>query len=160
MKEAPELNLQARDPEGISRRNQVKDLASFDLSGVSRYQYLFLAAFTILAFLIRFYKLGEWSLWIDEIFTLNRAQAHYASFESMLRNIPPRTNWVPVSLLATSTVINTLGISEWTARLVPAVIGVLSIPILYFPTRKVFGTGVALISVLLLAISPWHVSWS
>jgi mannosyltransferase len=160
MDEAPDLNLQAPAPQQTNGKNRLTSLASFDLSSITKYQYLFLAAFTIFAFVIRFYKLGEWSFWIDEIFTINRAQAHYASFESILRNIPPHTNWVPVSLLATSAVINTLGVSEWTARLAPAVIGILTIPILYFPTKRIFGTRVALISALLLAVSPWHVTWS
>jgi uncharacterized membrane protein len=43
---------------------------------------------------------------------------------------------------------------------VPAIIGIISIPAIYFPTKKEFGTAVGLISVLLLTISPWHIEWS
>ncbi|MBE2199768.1 MAG: glycosyltransferase family 39 protein [Anaerolinea sp.] len=127
---------------------------------ITKYQWVLLAGITLLAFALRFYKLGEWSFWIDEIYTINRAQAHYSSLALTLRNIPPHTNWVPVSLLLISGVTNVLGISEWSVRLVPAIIGVLSIPILYFPIRSVFGSREALVAVLLLAVSPWHLTWS
>jgi mannosyltransferase len=123
-------------------------------------QYALLGLIVLVAAVLRFYKLGAWSLWIDEVFTINRAQAHYSSLELMLRNIPPHTNWVPVSLLFISGAMSALGINEWSVRLVPALIGILSIPILYFVTSKVFGTRVALISALLLAVSPWHIMWS
>ena len=39
-------------------------------------QYAALALLTVLAAGLRFYKLGEWSFWIDEIFTLVRVDAH------------------------------------------------------------------------------------
>src|ERR1044072_1063224 len=37
---------------------------------------------------------------------------------------------------------------------------VLSIPTLFFPVRRLLGDWVALISALLLAVSPWHIFWS
>jgi 4-amino-4-deoxy-L-arabinose transferase-like glycosyltransferase len=56
--------------------------------------------------------------------------------------------------------VNILGTNEFNARLVPALIGTITIPILYFPTRRMFTTGVAILSALFLAISPWHLYWS
>jgi 4-amino-4-deoxy-L-arabinose transferase-like glycosyltransferase len=56
--------------------------------------------------------------------------------------------------------VNGLGTNEFNARLVPALIGILTIPILFFPTRKIFGPAVALLCALFLAISPWHIYWS
>lgn len=123
-------------------------------------QFIALGVVMLLAFGLRMYKIGEWSFWIDEIFTINRAQAHYSSIALMLNNIPPRTNWIPVSLLLIAATIGKLGISEWSVRLVPALIGVLSIPILFFPVRRMFGPTVALVAILLLAFSPWHILWS
>jgi mannosyltransferase len=121
----------------------------------SNYQYLLLMAITLLATALRFYKLGEWSFWIDEIFTIKRAQAH-VNIEDILH-----WWWQPaLSLILIDGALDTLGINEWSARLVPAVIGVISIPVLYFPIKKLFGPEVALIAVFLLAISPWHLYWS
>lgn len=119
-----------------------------------------LLAITGLAALLRFYKLGEWSFWIDEIFTINRVQAHYGSLSEAFQNLPPNFFWTPISLLLTSGSLSLFGVSEWSARLVPALIGILSIPLIYIPVKRIFGPGIALISALLLAISPWHLYWS
>ena len=123
-------------------------------------QYVLLAMLTMLAAALRFYRLGEWSFWFDEISTINRASTHYSDLDGLVRNIPPAINWIPLSVIFTGFVMNALGISEWSSRLVPAVIGIISIPAIYFPTKKEFGTAVGLISVLLLAVSPWHIEWS
>lgn len=98
---------------------------------------------------LRFFKLGDWSFWGDELYTIR--DALYAVSSPGLH---------PVSFVLTGFALNLLGISEWSARLVSALIGIVSIPILYFPTRKIFGTGTALVSGALLAISPWHLYWS
>jgi mannosyltransferase len=119
-----------------------------------------LVLITMLAAALRFYRLGEWSFWIDEIYTLNHAQNHFANLELILKHIPPFRNWVPISVILTAQVVNQLGVSEWTARLVSTGIGILTIPILYFPLKKIFGDQVTLIALLLLAVSPWHIFWS
>jgi mannosyltransferase len=116
----------------------------------ARLQYLLLLLITILACALRFYKLGEWSFWIDEIKTIDAAQ------DPAVNNF----SWPSISLMLIGTTLKVLGISEWSARLTPAVIGILTIPILYLPIRKLFGAGVALIASILLAVSPWHLFWS
>jgi mannosyltransferase len=133
---------------------------AIQISNNSWFPLLALALITVLAAGLRFFRLGEWSFWIDEIYTLNYAQNHFTSLELILKHIPPFRNWVPISVILTAQVVNQLGVSEWTARLVSAVIGVLTIPILYFPLKKIFGVQVTLIALLLLAVSPWHIFWS
>lgn len=123
-------------------------------------QYGLLFLITLLAVILRFYKLGDWSFWIDEISTINRAQIHYGNIEAVVGNIPPSRVWIPLSTILTAGTLNAIGVNEWSARLISAIIGVLSIPILYFPTKRVFGWQVALIAALLLAVSPWHLYWS
>lgn len=122
------------------------------------YGLLFLI--TLLAAALRFYKLGEWSFWIDEIYTVNHAMAHFSSPELILGHIPPARNWVPLSVIFSAQIMNVLGVNEWSARFIAAVIGVLTIPILYWPLRKIVGHPVALITMLLLAVAPWHIFWS
>lgn len=112
--------------------------------------YLLLALITFVALILRLYKLGEWSFWGDEIITVVRAQ------EVLGRSIIDR----PLSLVLTQAALVTLGTSEWSARLVPALIGAVTIPVLYFPVRKLFDSKVALVSGMLLAVSPWHLYWS
>lgn len=122
--------------------------------------YVGLGLITLLGAALRFYKLGAWSFWIDEIYTINHALAHFGTPQLILDHIPPNRNWFPVSVILSAGVLNLWGVSEWSARLASAAIGIVSIPILFFPTRKMFGTGAALIAMLLLAVAPWHLYWS
>lgn len=141
------------------RINQIKN-EIMALTGRPWIQYVWLSMIILFAAALRFYRLGEWSFWIDEIFTINHAVSHFSTIELLLKNIPPSRNWIPISVIMNAQTLNLVGINEWSARLAPAIIGILSIPILYFPTRKIFGPRIALISVLFLAISPWHLFWS
>jgi hypothetical protein len=124
------------------------------------FQYALLAAITLLTAAFRFYKLGAWSFWIDEMYTINHALAHFSTPQLILDHIPPARNWIPVSVMLTAQVFNAWGINEFNARLVAAVFGILTIPALYFPIKKIFNTRVALITILLLALSSWHLEWS
>ena len=122
--------------------------SEFEINPV--HQYSLLGMITLIAALLRFYKLGEWSFWWDEMFTLRDVQ-------NIFDNFGVRTS---LSFMLINVVLNALGISEWSARLVPAIFGILSVPILYFPVKKMFGPAVALITGSLLALSPWHLYWS
>jgi mannosyltransferase len=124
------------------------------------FSLILLICITALAAGLRIFKLGEWSFWIDEIFTINRAMTQYSNFESIVLNLPPNAIWVPISVLLSSPVLQTFGINEWSARLAPALIGIMSIPILYFPIKNILDKWTALIAVSLLAVSPWHIFWS
>jgi mannosyltransferase len=113
-------------------------------------QYLVLAGITALAAVLRFYKLGAWSFWYDEIFTLRDLSR---IFEFSVAN-QQFSRWLIFGA------VNLLGTNEFNARLVPALVGILSIPILYFPTRKMFNVPTALLFGIFLAVSPWHLYWS
>lgn len=123
-------------------------------------QYVWLGLITLLAAALRFYKLGMWSFWIDEIYTINHALSHFSTPQLILDNIPPARNWVPVSVMLSAQVFNVWMVSEFNARLVAAIFGIIAIPALYFPIKNIFNTRVALMMVLLLAVSPWHLEWS
>lgn len=116
----------------------------------SSYQYLLLTIIVGIAAVLRFYKLGEWSFWWDEMFTLRDATN---PFQNGLSRIP-------ISFALTHIALNQFGVSEWSARFIPALVGVISLPLLYFPIRKIFNVSTALVATLLLAIAPWHIYWS
>lgn len=111
------------------------------------YTVLGLGAITLLALGLRFFRLGEWSFWIDEIYTINRS----------LQELSLLT---PLSLRLISLTFDFFPVSEWSARLAPAIIGVITIPILFFPIRRVFNLQIAFVSVLLIAVSTVHLFWS
>ena len=109
-----------------------------------------LLAITLIGAFFRLYKLGDWSFWGDEMFTISREEDgfNYDLFRQSL------------SLLLIQTVTALKGITEWNARIVPAIIGILTIPVLFFLIRKFFDVPTALLAALLLALSPWHLYWS
>jgi mannosyltransferase len=113
----------------------------------SNLHYAGLAAVTGLALLLRLYRLGEWGFWIDEVLTVNRVLGGLSDVTRPSFHIIGFT-------------MNLFGVSDWSARLAPALIGVISLPVIYFLTRRVFGSGAALLAVLFLALSPWHLYWS
>jgi len=115
-----------------------------------RVQFVALAIIVAIAAFLRFYKLGAWSFWGDEMLTIIDVPDGF-NYELLRRSLMLST------ILA---VIGELGVSEWSARLAPALVGVLSVPVLYFPVRRMLGPAVALLFALLLAVSPWHLYWS
>jgi mannosyltransferase len=113
-------------------------------------EFSLLAGITLVAAVLRFYKLGTWSFWGDEIFSVGFQEDGFNY--SFLRHS------LAGSMIHLATM--TLGTSEWSARLFPALIGMTSIPILYFPIKRLFGASVAILASSLLAVSPWHLYWS
>lgn len=126
-----------------------------DFGNDRKVQLVLLVAVTALAGLLRFYKMGQWSFWIDEVFTISRAQAHTHT-QAILQSW-----WQPsTSTIITGIILERFGISEFSARLPVAAIGTASIPIIYFLVRRILGGGVAMLTAFLLAIAPWHLYWS
>lgn len=56
--------------------------------------------------------------------------------------------------------IKVFGLNEFAARMPAAVIGILTIIVLYLLVKELFDTRTALVSALFLAISPWHIQFS
>jgi hypothetical protein len=83
--------------------------ATTRLGILQKHQLPLLAAITLLALALRLYRLGEWSFWIDEVFTVNRIEFHYSSLALMLENIPPHTNWFPAVAAANGRCYQFLG---------------------------------------------------
>lgn len=108
-----------------------------------------LVGMIVLALGLRFLRLGDWSLEGDEIFTLRDSlKPHFDN---------PRPL---VYLLNYYLVRPFLPLDEFGLRLLPAVFGVLAIPVFYLVSRRLLGTRAALLSTLLLVLSPVHVYYS
>ncbi|MCB0164427.1 MAG: glycosyltransferase family 39 protein [Anaerolineae bacterium] len=125
-----------------------------------KYEYVFLVFVTIIAAGLRFYKLGEWSLWGDEILTMLRARSVFQNILSDPSVVYYVLAEAEITHILTYIPLKLFGMTEWDARLAPALIGIFSIPILYFPIKKIFNPSVGLIAVSLLAVATWHIEWS
>lgn len=117
------------------------------------FSYILLALIVLLATVLRMFSLGSYSFWIDEVITLHRARAVLdGGLPAVLQN-QPSTTMISLALAILPT-------SEWSARIVPALIGIVSLPLLFFPMRRLYGTTPALIACFVLALSQWHITWS
>ncbi|MGI9041263.1 MAG: glycosyltransferase family 39 protein [Gemmatimonadales bacterium] len=105
-----------------------------------------LAALMALALALRFWRLGEWTLEGDEIYT----------FRDSLR--PLIGNPRPLLFLLNYYVVRPLTpLDEFGLRLLPALSGALTVPALYFIGRRLVGARAALFGALLVALNPMHV---
>ncbi len=110
--------------------------------------FVLVGAITLLGAGLRLYRLGRWSFWLDEYYTVYSTTTPTA-------HVPPRlTNYLIKWTFAL------FGVSEWSARLGPCIIGIVTVPILYLLIRRMFNPTLATLAALLLAVAPWHIYWS
>ena len=101
---------------------------------------------------LRFWNLGQWSFWIDEVFTVRDAQN--LSLDSW-RVIPN-----PIPYLAVKLSTSIAGSSEWGSRLIPCLIGIISVPAVFGFGRALFNWRIGLLSSAFVACSSWHLFWA
>lgn len=110
---------------------------------------LAIAGLTVLALALRFWQLGEWNFEATEMFTLRD------SLKPRWSNPRPLGYLLNYYLVGAVRPLDELGL-----RLLPALFGVLTIPTLYFASRRLIGTRAALFGALLLTVSGQHVFYS
>ncbi|MEM7305748.1 MAG: hypothetical protein AAF682_03715 [Planctomycetota bacterium] len=99
--------------------------------------------------LLRLWKLGDWSLWHDEALTLSDAldgvgmqnRLGYLLYAALFGGAETRPD-------------------ELQLRLLPAVLGILTVPLTYWAFRPFVAARHAAAAALLVALSTWHVYWS
>lgn len=102
--------------------------------------------------LLRFWRLGEWSLWIDEALTWTD---YYVGIEGGEIQNP----------LGYHLVHWTVGVfgglpDEFTLRILPAVAGFLAIPATAWAFRPLAGARASALAALFVAASSWQIYWS
>ena len=107
---------------------------------------------------LRFWHLGTWSFWIDEVLTVLDAK------EFSLSNSP--INPIPYIAAKFSAFIGELlsfwvdGGSEWNSRLLFCIAGIISIPIVFNLGKTLYNNRVGLFASAFIALSSWHLFWS
>ena len=109
-----------------------------------------LLALAALVGLVRFGGLGQWSLWIDEIYTWGDSRG--AARE--------RIDGLGYALVRWSLEVLNLDSVELGLRLAPAVAGWLAIPLTYFAFKPLAGPRTSSLGALVVAISPFEIQWS
>lgn len=111
---------------------------------------------TIVGFLLRLYQLGFNSLWLDEASTLNFARHSFFEIWEITASgefNPPLFHWMVHGMLF-------FGDSEFLLRLLPAILGALTIPLFYLVGRELIDEPTGIIAAALLLISPFHIFYS
>jgi dolichyl-phosphate-mannose-protein mannosyltransferase len=108
-----------------------------------------LLALTLLAAGLRFWRLGNWSLDSDEVWMLRD------SLDPSLSNPRPLLYFMNHYLVQPFMPLDELGL-----RVLPAIFGVLAIPVFYYICRRMAGTRAALFGALLVATSPLLIYYS
>jgi mannosyltransferase len=127
-------------------------------NGPALSRIFWLAAAVLTAGLLRFFRLGHQSLWADEVGTWVNVLNHNSSiahFAFHANNAPPLYFW------ALYPVLQILGSGEFALRILSAVCGVLSVPVLWMVARRFFPKGAAAeLAAFLLALNPLHIWFS
>ena len=127
------------------------------LASVKTNRYLqILIGLTLIGLILRFYNLGWNSLWLDEASTLSFArQSLLGIWESTAGGEfnPPLFYWLEHGMLA-------FGESEFVLRFLPALLGVLTIPVVYLVGKEFRDRNVGIIAAALLTFSPFHIFYS
>ncbi|HEY0777689.1 MAG TPA: glycosyltransferase family 39 protein [Gemmatirosa sp.] len=111
---------------------------------------------TVIGFVLRVYRLGAQSLWIDEVATYlsSAGSAWWVLTQRQYDGSVP-----PLYFLVVNAVLH-VGDSEAALRAVSAVAGAASIPLLYAVARRWVGDARATLAAAFLALSPFHVWYS
>ena len=119
--------------------------------------WLMLLGIVCIALALRLYKLGEWSLWVDEAHTWRDVTIPLGEFFNSARR------WYPLSYLGLRGLLESgvlPGESEYWLRMPFALFGIVTVPLLALVGNQLVGRRAALLGALFLAINPWHIYWS
>jgi len=108
------------------------------------------------AALLRLFRLGHQSLWIDEQFTLRSAGLPGGfAWRDLLDNVHG-----PLHSLAVAAAAAVFGTSEWALRLPSALAGIAFVPVMAWLATRFAGRDTAVPAVWLAAASPFAVWYS
>jgi len=102
----------------------------------------------LLACALRFFRLGDWSFWADELATLRDAGDLGA------------VRFYPVGYALIGWVVGLLGESEFAARVAPALAGAATVPVVYVIGRRLFSERAGVFAGAFLAVSTYHLFFS
>ena len=105
---------------------------------------------TLIGATLRLWQLGSWSFWQDEVLTFFDArQFSLAHFQIN-----------PIPYLAVKVSMAISGPNEFGARLIPALVGILTIPLIYLLGKVIYNQRVGMWSAGFLSVCHWHLFWS
>ena len=125
--------------------------------GVLKPAYLVLLLIFFVGLALRLYALDADSLWGDEIFTVTTSGLDLRSLPSFLARSDTHP---PMVYVTTKLIVEVFGSSEFVLRLPAALLGSVSVLLLYKVGAMLWGQREGLAGAFLLCISPYHIHYS
>jgi len=119
--------------------------------------YAVLALIVLVGAFLRIYGLGAESIWLDEAASIHSA---HKGIIPLLEDCATWHRHPPLHFFMLYVWIRVLGDSEVAVRSLSVVFGTASIVVLYFVGRHLFSSRIGLLGSLLLAVSPFAISFS
>lgn len=126
------------------------------LSPESRRTFFLLSAIVCLGCLLRLYRLGDWSLWLDELWTATRIRG---SLNATIQTLIP-SPFPPLYYILLNLWCRVFGYSEFALRLPSAICSTVGIIFIYKLSRAMFTREIGLTAALLLALSSYSINYA
>jgi mannosyltransferase len=117
---------------------------------------LLLLAVTLLGAALRFYAIGQKGLWLDEAFSVWLGGHRLPEMWSWIARIDQH----PPLYYTLLNLWMRMGNDAETVRLLSAVVGTLTIPVIFLLGQRLAGLLTGLMAALILAVSPFHVRFA
>ena len=115
------------------------------------------AALTVLAAVLRFTRIGHQGFWFDEA---NTAGDIHFSAGAMLGLLPANETTPPLFYVVAWVWARVFGFSQVSLRALPALAGVVTVPIVYLTARKLISSRAGLVAAALTACNPFLIWYS
>ncbi len=125
-------------------------------SFLKKYRIYIIIAIFLLGIFMRIYEIGEESFWLDEIITINFIQ--HDNILDVMKSVVNINTYSPLIFIFMFFWTKLFGINEVTVRLVPAIFGILSVPLVYLVAKKLTDKElIPLSTTLIFAINRVHI---
>ncbi len=111
---------------------------------------------TLLALFLRLWQVNIEPLWLDEVISIRFVVNDFGAMFEMIENDVQ----MPLHVTLLFFWIRFFGISELSVRAMSVIFGTLCIPLTYLLAEKIFNKRIAVISTILVTLSPIHIYYS
>jgi len=113
-----------------------------------------IVSLTVFGSILRFYRIGFHSFWLDEILSIRDASVPFSKISSTVLASPPLFHYLLRALYLL------VGRNDFWLRILPAFFGIITVPIIYWVAWKLWGEKAAFWSALLMAVSVFDILYS
>ncbi|MCU0501134.1 MAG: glycosyltransferase family 39 protein [Anaerolineae bacterium] len=124
---------------------------------MARWTLCLLAGITAIGFILRVWEIGAKGLWLDEAFSV---WLGWKSLGEMLAWLVRIDQHPPLYYALLHLWIKLAGDNPDDVRMLSAILGTLTIPVMFLLGRRLMGTTVGVLAALILALSPFHVRFA